>query len=360
MKRALITGITGQDGSYLAEYLLEKGYQVHGLVRPASGSNLDRIGHLLGGPQLQLHEGDLTDGGRLVRVLAEVRPEEIYNLGAQTHVAKSFESADLTMEINARGVLRLLEGIRVLDLSSSTRFYQASTSELFGSVSRSPQNEETPFHPRSPYGVSKLFAHWITVNFREAYGLFACCGILFNHESPRRGEDFVTRKVTRAMARIATGLQSDLYLGNLDALRDWGHARDYVRMPWKMLQQKSPEDFVIATGVQSSVRDFVTWAAEDVGIALAFEGHGQEEIGIAAAVSGDAATHVMPGQILVRVDPRFYRPSEVGSLRGDAAKAKELLNWQPKITARELCREMAEADLEIALQERFSGASDRS
>ncbi|MBL6758092.1 MAG: GDP-mannose 4,6-dehydratase [Planctomycetes bacterium] len=358
MKSALITGITGQDGSYLAEDLLQRGYTVHGLVRPSSTRSRWRIDHLCSEERLHLHEGDLTDGSRVTRLLAELAPDEVYNLAAQTHVAKSFESPELTAEVNALGVVRLLSAIRTLGLGARTRFYQASTSELFGAVPESPQSEQTPFHPRSPYGASKLHAHWVTVNSREAHGLFACCGILFNHESPRRGEEFVTRKITRGLARASQGLQGAVPLGNLDARRDWGHARDYVRMQWQMLQQEVPEDFVIATGTQHSVREFVSWAGEDLGISLSFEGKGSEEVARVSSVTGESAAHVVPGQVLVRVEPQLFRPTEVGSLCGDASKAKRRLGWRPTVSARQLCTEMVAADLDLALKERFSQASD--
>ncbi|RMH45805.1 MAG: GDP-mannose 4,6-dehydratase [Alphaproteobacteria bacterium] len=352
-KRALITGITGQDGSYLAEFLLEKGYEVHGIKRRASLFNTQRIDHIYqdpheANPQLRLHYGDLTDTSNLTRILAEVRPDEVYNLGAQSHVAVSFEVPEYTADVDAIGTLRLLEAIRFLGLEKTTRFYQASTSELYGQVAESPQTERTPFHPRSPYAVAKLYAYWITVNYREAYGMYACNGILFNHESPRRGETFVTRKITRGLANIAQGLERCLYMGNIDALRDWGHARDYVRMQWLMLQQDTPDDFVIATGEQHSVREFLTWAAEDLGISLRFEGTGLDEVGVVEAVSGDRAPAVRPGDVIVRIDPRYFRPAEVETLLGDPTKAREKLGWVPEIGPREMCREMVEEDLKIA------------
>jgi GDPmannose 4,6-dehydratase len=358
MKSAFITGITGQDGSYLAEDLLQRGYAVHGLVRPSSSHSGWRIDHLRSDKRLFLHDGDVTDGSRVTRLLGEIAPDEVYNLAAQTHVAKSFESPELTAEVNALGAVRLLSALQALGLGGRTRFYQASTSELFGAVPDSPQSEQTPFHPRSPYGASKLYAHWVTVNFREAHGFFACCGILFNHESPRRGEEFVTRKITRGLARVSQGLQGEIRLGNLDARRDWGHAQDYVRMQWQMLQQDVPEDFVIATGTQHSVREFVCWAAEDLGISLSFEGQGPEEIARVSSVTGDSAAHVAPGQVLVRVAPRLFRSAEVGSLCGDASKARRQLGWRPSVSARQLCTEMVAADLELALKERFSQASN--
>lgn len=355
MKRkvALITGITGQDGSYLAEFLLAQGYEVHGIKRRASSFNTQRIDHIYQDPhdpqpRLILHYGDLTDSSNLIRIVQQVQPDEIYNLGAQSHVAVSFESPEYTADVDALGTLRLLEAVRLLGLQHKTRFYQASTSELYGLVQEVPQRETTPFYPRSPYAVAKLYSYWITVNYREAYGMYACNGILFNHESPRRGETFVTRKITRGLCHIAQGLERCLYLGNLDALRDWGHARDYVRMQWLMLQQDAPEDFVIATGQQHSVRDFVRWTAEELGITLRFEGQGVEERAVVEAVQGDKAPHVRPGDVIVRVDPRYFRPAEVETLLGDPTKAREKLGWQPTITARELCAEMVAADLKIA------------
>ncbi|MEW6169416.1 MAG: GDP-mannose 4,6-dehydratase [Pseudomonadota bacterium] len=352
MKRALITGITGQDGSYLAELLLEKGYEVHGIKRRASLFNTDRIDHLYQDPhekdrRLVLHYGDLTDSTNLIRVVQQVQPDEIYNLGAQSHVAVSFESPEYTANSDAIGTLRLLEAIRILGLEKKTRFYQASTSELYGKVQEIPQRETTPFYPRSPYGVAKLYAYWITVNYRESYGMYACNGILFNHESPVRGETFVTRKITRAIARIALGLQDCLYLGNLNSLRDWGHARDYVEMQWLMLQQAQPEDFVIATGVQYSVRQFVERAAGELGISVAWEGKGVDEVGIVFAVA-DKEIKLKPGQKIVAVDPRYFRPAEVETLLGDPTKAKEKLGWTPRTTFEELVREMVTEDLKSA------------
>lgn len=349
-RRALITGITGQDGSYLAELLLGKGYEVHGLKRRASSFNTQRVDHLyqdphLGDGRFRLHYGDLTDALSLTRLIAELEPDEIYNLGAQSHVGVSFETPEYTAEVDGLGTLRLLEAIRFLKLESRTRFYQASTSELYGLVAESPQTERTPFHPRSPYGVAKLYAHWITVNYREAYGLFACAGILFNHESPRRGETFVTRKITRGLCRVAAGLDPCLYLGNLDARRDWGHAKDYVRAMWMMLQQDRPDDYVIATGVQHSVRDFVTWTAAELGITLAFEGSGTEEHAIVTAVTGARAAALKPGDVILRIDPRYFRPAEVETLLGDATRAREKLGWMPEITAREMCAEMVAAEI---------------
>ena len=353
MKTALITGITGQDGSYLAEFLLEKGYEVHGIKRRASLFNTQRIDHIYQDPhsnhqQLKLHYGDLTDSSNLTRILAEVQPDEIYNLGAQSHVAVSFEVPEYTADVDAMGTLRLLEAIRFLGMEKKTRFYQASTSELYGLVQEVPQSEATPFHPRSPYGVAKLYAYWICVNYREAYGIYACNGILFNHESPRRGETFVTRKITRGLANIAQGLEPCLYMGNIDALRDWGHARDYVRMQWMMLQQEEPEDFVIATGQQYSVREFIIWSAEELGITLRFEGEGVEEVGVVDSVSGELAPAIQRGQVIVRIDPSYFRPAEVETLLGDPTKAKEELGWVPEITAREMCAEMVAEDLKTA------------
>jgi GDPmannose 4,6-dehydratase len=350
IKKALITGITGQDGSYLAELLLSKGYEVHGIKRRASSFNTQRIDHLYQDPhienaRLKLHYGDLTDSSNLTRIMQEVQPDEVYNLGAQSHVAVSFESPEYTADVDAMGTLRLLEAIRFLGLEKKTRFYQASTSELYGLVQETPQRESTPFHPRSPYGVAKLYAYWITVNYREAYGLYACNGILFNHESPRRGETFVTRKITRGLANIAQGLEKCLYLGNMDALRDWGHARDYVEMQWLMLQQSQPEDFVIATGIQFSVREFVLHAAERLGITISFEGSGINEKGIVTAIKGDDAPKLNLGDTIIAVDPNYFRPAEVETLLGDASNAKNKLGWTPKITINELIDEMIGCDL---------------
>jgi GDPmannose 4,6-dehydratase len=349
-KVALITGITGQDGSYLAEFLLEKDYVVHGIKRRSSLFNTDRIDHIYQDPHIEnarfrLHYGDLSDTSNLVRIVQETRPDEIYNLGAMSHVAVSFESPEYTADVDAIGTLRLLEAIRILGLETKTRFYQASTSELYGLVQETPQKETTPFYPRSPYAVAKLYAYWITVNYREAYGMYACNGVLFNHESPRRGETFVTRKVTRALANIAQGLEACVYMGNMDALRDWGHAKDYVRMQWLMLQQNEPEDFVIATGLQYSVRQFIEWSAQELGMRIRFEGHGTSEVGVVASVEGHKAPAVRPGQVIVRVDPRYFRPTEVETLLGDPGKAKAKLGWQPEISARDLCAEMVAADL---------------
>lgn len=353
MKKALITGVTGQDGSYLAEFLLEKGYEVHGIKRRASLFNTQRVDHIYQDPHVEhqnfvLHYGDLTDSSNITRILQEVQPDEVYNLGAQSHVAVSFESPEYTADVDAMGTLRILEAIRLLGLEKKTKFYQASTSELYGLVQEIPQKETTPMYPRSPYAVAKLYAYWITINYRESYGMYACNGILFNHESPRRGETFVTRKITRGLANIAQGLEQCLYMGNMDALRDWGHAKDYVRMQWMMLQQEQPEDFVIATGVQYSVREFITWSAKELGITLRFEGEGVDEQGIVEAVEGDDAPSVNVGDVLVKVDPRYFRPAEVETLLGDPSKAKEKLGWTPEITTQEMCAEMVAEDLQTA------------
>ena len=358
MKRALITGVTGQDGSYLAEFLLEKGYEVHGIKRRASLFNTQRVDHIYEDPHVEharfkLHYGDLTDSSNLTRLISEIRPDEVYNLGAQSHVAVSFEAPEYTADVDAMGTLRLLEAIRFLGLEKTTRFYQASTSELYGLVQEIPQKETTPFHPRSPYGVAKLYAYWITVNYRESYGMYACNGILFNHESPRRGETFVTRKITRGIANISQGLEKCLYLGNLDALRDWGHAKDYVRMQWMMLQQETAEDFVIATGKQISVREFVRLSAKEAGITLEFSGTGVDEIATVAAVDSQTAPGVSVGDIIVRVDPRYFRPAEVETLLGDPTKAKEKLGWRPEISVEEMCAEMVASDLESARRHAF-------
>jgi len=354
-KVALITGVTGQDGSYLAEFLLEKGYEVHGIKRRASQFNTQRVDHIYQDPHIEnanfkLHYGDLTDSSNLTRILKEVQPDEVYNLGAQSHVAVSFESPEYTADVDGMGTLRLLEAIRFLGLEKKTRFYQASTSELYGLVQEIPQKETTPFYPRSPYAVAKLYAYWITVNYREAYGIYACNGILFNHESPRRGETFVTRKITRGLANIAQGLEQCLYMGNMDALRDWGHAKDYVRMQWMMLQQDQPEDFVIATGVQYSVRQFIQWSAEHLGVELAFEGKGVDEVAVVKAITGDKAPALKVGDVIVRVDPRYFRPAEVETLLGDPTKAKEKLGWVPEITVQQMCEEMVVSDLIVARQ----------
>lgn len=362
MKKALITGITGQDGSYLAELLLKKGYEVHGIKRRASSFNTQRIDHLYQDPhdvdpKLKLHYGDLTDSSNLTRILEQIRPDEVYNLGAQSHVAVSFESPEYTADVDAMGTLRLLEAIRFLGLEKTTRFYQASTSELYGLVQEIPQRETTPFYPRSPYAVAKLYAYWITVNYRESYGIYACNGILFNHESPRRGETFVTRKITRGLANIAQGLETCLYMGNMDALRDWGHAKDYVEMQWLMLQQEQPEDFVIATGVQYSVRQFISWSAAELGIELEFQGNGVEEVGVIKSIQGDKAPSVKVGDVIVRVDPRYFRPAEVETLLGDPSYAKQKLGWEPTTTVQEMCSEMIAEDLKIAQQHAFMKAN---
>ncbi|MFM2482031.1 GDP-mannose 4,6-dehydratase [Celerinatantimonas sp. YJH-8] len=362
MKKALITGVTGQDGSYLAEFLLEKGYEVHGIKRRASSLNTKRIDHLYqdpheNNPKLKLHYGDLSDSSNLTRILQEVQPDEVYNLAAQSHVAVSFESPEYTADVDALGTLRLLESIRFLGLEKKTRFYQASTSELYGLVQETPQKESTPFYPRSPYAVAKLYAYWITVNYRESYGMYACNGILFNHESPRRGETFVTRKITRGLANIAQGLDSCLYMGNMDSLRDWGHAKDYVQMQWLMLQQEKPDDFVIATGRQYSVRQFIIWSASELGIELEFQGTGVDEIGVVKSVSGEDAPNINVGDIIVRVDPRYFRPAEVETLLGDPAKAKRKLGWEPATTVEQMCSQMMKEDLKIAKQHAFMKAN---
>ncbi len=350
MKTALITGVTGQDGSYLAEFLLEKGYVVHGIKRRASSFNTQRVDHIYQDPHIEnahfiLHYGDLSDSSNLTRIIQQTQPDEIYNLGAQSHVAVSFESPEYTADVDGMGTLRILEAIRILGLEKKTRFYQASTSELYGLVQESPQTETTPFYPRSPYAVAKLYAYWITVNYREAYGMYACNGILFNHESPRRGETFVTRKITRGLANMAQGLEACMYLGNIDALRDWGHAKDYVEVQWLMLQQEQPDDFVIATGMQYSVRQFIQWAAEELGISLRFEGRGVSEQAIVAAIVGDKAPALKEGDTIVKVDPRYFRPTEVEALLGNAAKARQKLGWVPKITVQKMCQEMVAHDL---------------
>jgi len=342
-KVALITGVTGQDGSYLAEFLLEKGYTVHGIKRRASSFNTQRVDHIYQDPHVdnarfKLHYGDLSDSSNLTRIIQETQPDEIYNLGAQSHVAVSFESPEYTADVDAMGTLRILEAIRILGLEKKTRFYQASTSELYGLVQETPQKETTPFYPRSPYAVAKLYAYWITVNYREAYGMYACNGILFNHESPRRGETFVTRKITRGLANISQGLEDCLYMGNIDALRDWGHAKDYVRMQWMMLQQDKPEDFVIATGKQYSVREFIEWTASELGMQIRWEGEGVNEAGY------------VDGKAIVKIDSRYFRPTEVDALLGDPTKAKQKLGWAPEITAQEMCAEMVEYDLAQAKQ----------
>tara|TARA_R110001592_G_scaffold23980_11_gene93175 strand:- start:1888 stop:3027 length:1140 start_codon:yes stop_codon:yes gene_type:complete len=355
-KVALITGVTGQDGSYLAEFLLEKGYEVHGIKRRASLFNTARVDHIYQDRHEKnvsffMHYGDLTDSSNLTRILKEVQPDEVYNLGAQSHVAVSFEAPEYTADVDAMGTLRLLEAIRFLGLEKKTRFYQASTSELFGLVQEIPQKETTPFYPRSPYAVAKMYAYWITVNYRESYGMYACNGILFNHESPRRGETFVTRKITRALANISQGLEKCLYLGNMDALRDWGHAKDYVRMQWMMLQQEQPEDFVIATGTQITVREFVTLSAKELGISLKFEGEGVEEKAIIEAIADEAlCPGISVGDVIVQVDPKYFRPAEVETLLGDPSNAKNKLGWVPEITVETMCAEMVQHDLQKAKQ----------
>ena len=354
-KVALITGVTGQDGSYLAEFLLEKGYIVHGIKRRASLFNTQRVDHIYQDQHTEkvnfkLHYGDLTDTSNLIRIVQETQPDEIYNLGAQSHVAVSFESPEYTADVDAIGALRILEAIRILGLEKKTRFYQASTSELYGLVQETPQKETTPFYQRSPYAVAKMYAYWMTVNYREAYGIYACNGILFNHESPRRGETFVTRKITRGLANISQGLEACLYMGNMDALRDWGHAKDYVRMQWMMLQQEKPEDFVIATGVQYSVRQFILWTAEELGITLTFKGTGVNEQGVVSKVDSNISPAVHVGDVLVKVDPRYFRPTEVETLLGDPTKAKQKLGWVPEITVQDMCKEMVETDLAQARQ----------
>lgn len=368
MKKALVTGITGQDGSYLAEFLLSKGYEVHGIKRRSSSFNTGRIDHIFQDPhelegRLHLHHGDLTDASNLTRIVREVQPDEIYNLGAQSHVAVSFESPEYTADVDALGALRLLEAVRFLGLESKTKFYQASTSELYGLVQESPQKESTPFYPRSPYAVAKLYAYWICVNYREAYGIYACNGILFNHESPRRGETFVTRKITRALGHIALGLQDCLYIGNLDAYRDWGHAKDYVRMQWMMLQQPHPNDYVIATGHQYSVRQFLVKAAFNIGVELEFQGNGVEEVAVVKSVDSCLAPSIKVNDVIVRIDPRYFRPAEVESLLGDPTRAKLELGWEPEVSFDDLVSEMMEHDLHFAKQHallRASGYASRT
>ena len=360
-KTALITGITGQDGSYLAEFLLEKGYEVHGIKRRASSFNTERIDHIYEGPhtkdrKLVLHYGDLSDGSNITRIIQQVQPDEIYNLAAQSHVAVSFEEPEYTADVDGLGTLRILEAVRLLGMEKKTRIYQASTSELYGLVQETPQTEKTPFYPRSPYGVAKLYAFWITVNYREAYGMYACNGILFNHESPRRGETFVSRKITRALCNISQGLEQCLYMGNMDAKRDWGHARDYVEMQWLMLQQEVAEDFVIATGQQTSVRDFIIRAANELGITITFEGQGLEEVGKVAAIDSSKADPnitVAVGDVLVGVDAKYYRPTEVETLLGDPTKAKTKLGWQPTTTLDDMIKEMIDTDLIAARKNRL-------
>jgi GDPmannose 4,6-dehydratase len=354
-KVALITGVTGQDGSYLTEFLLEKGYIVHGIKRRASLFNTNRVDHLYQDPHIDhrnfvLHYGDLSDSSNLTRIIQQTQPDEIYNLGAQSHVAVSFESPEYTADVDGIGALRILEAIRILGLEKKTRFYQASTSELYGLVQEIPQKETTPFYPRSPYAVAKLYAYWITVNYREAHGIYACNGILFNHESPRRGETFVTRKITRGLANIAQGIEKCLYMGNMDALRDWGHAKDYVRMQWMMLQQEKPEDFVIATGIQYSVRDFISKSAAELGVQLEFKGQGVDEIAVVTSIKGNDAPGLKNGDIIVKVDPHYFRPTEVETLLGDPTNAKNKLGWVPEITLDEMIKEMVSYDLVQAKQ----------
>jgi GDPmannose 4,6-dehydratase len=357
-KVALITGITGQDGSYLAEFLIQKGYEVHGIKRRSSSLNTQRIDHIYQDPHVEnknfvLHYGDLTDSSNLTRIIQKIKPTEIYNLGAQSHVAVSFESPEYTSDVDAMGTLRLLESIRLLGMTDKVRFYQASTSELYGKVQEIPQTETTPFYPRSPYAVAKLFAYWSVVNYRESYGMFACNGILFNHESPRRGETFVTRKITRGLCNISQGLETCLYMGNINSLRDWGHAKDYVQMQWMMLQQDKPEDFIISTGTQHSVREFITWSAAELGINLRFEGDGINEIGIIESLSSSNDHAVSIGDTIVRIDPRYFRPAEVETLLGDPSKAKSKLGWEPTISVQEMCKEMIAIDLNIAKKYKF-------
>ena len=353
MKKALITGVTGQSGSYLAEFLLDKGYEVHGIKRRASSFNTQRIDHIFQDPhilgaQFKLHYGDLTDTSNLTRLIGDIEPDEIYNLGAQSHVAVSFEAPEYTADVDAIGTLRLLEAIRFLGLEQKTRFYQASTSELYGLVQETPQRETTPFYPRSPYAVAKMYAYWIAGNYRESYGMYTCNGILFNHESPRRGETFVTRKITRGLSNIALGLEKCIFMGNIDSLRDWGHAKDYVKMQWMMLQQETPEDFVIATGVQYSVREFIQWAGRELGLTIEFSGKDVDEVGTISFIEGDLAPALSVGDVVVRIDPRYFRPAEVDTLLGDPTKAKEKLGWVPEITAQEMCAEMVREDLKAA------------
>ena len=353
MKRALITGITGQDGSYLTEFLLDKGYEVHGIKRRSSSFNTQRLDHLYQDSHtenvnLKLHYGDLTDSSNLTRIIKDIEPDEIYNLGAQSHVAVSFDSPEYTSDVDAMGTLRLLEAIRFLKLENKTRFYQASTSELYGLVQEMPQSETTPFHPRSPYAVAKMYAYWIAVNYRESYGIYACNGILFNHESPRRGETFVTRKITRGLSNIALGIESCLYMGNIDALRDWGHAKDYVRMQWMMLQEDTPDDFVIATGKQYSVREFIKWSARELGLEISFSGNGIDEIATIENIDGDLAPALKVGDVIMKIDPRYFRPAEVETLLGDPSKAKIKLGWVPEISAQEMCAEMIIEDYKLA------------
>lgn len=361
---ALITGITGQDGSYLAEFLLEKGYEVHGIKRRSSSFNTERLDHIFQDPhsldpRLYLHYGDMTDSSNLIRLIGSIKPTEIYNLAAQSHVAVSFDVPEYTADVVAIGALRILEAVRLLGMERTCKIYQASTSELYGDVRETPQTETTPFYPRSPYAVAKMYAYWMCVNYRESYGIFACNGILFNHESPRRGETFVTRKITRGLANISVGLESCLYMGNIDAMRDWGHAKDYVRMQWLMLQQDTPDDYVIATGKQYSVREFITWAASDLGFKIKFEGLGLDMIGVVSSIDDEKKSelNINVGDVVVRIDPRYFRPAEVETLLGDPSKAKKILGWEPEISARTMCEEMVRIDLvkaknEMLLQEK--------
>ena len=353
MKKALITGITGQDGSYLTEFLLDKGYEVHGIKRRSSSFNTQRLDHIYQDPHienvnLRLHYGDLTDSSNLTRIIKDIEPDEVYNLAAQSHVAVSFDSPEYTADVDAMGTLRMLEAIRFLNLENKTRFYQSSTSELYGLVQEIPQRETTPFYPRSPYAVAKMYAYWIAVNYRESYGMYACNGILFNHESPRRGETFVTRKITRGLSNIALGIESCLYMGNIDALRDWGHAKDYVRMQWMMLQEDTPDDFVIATGKQYSVREFIKWSAQELGLEISFSGNGIDEIARIESIDGDLAPALKVGDVIMKIDPRYFRPAEVETLLGDPTKAKAKLGWVPEITAQEMCAEMVAEDYKAA------------
>ena len=355
MKKALITGVTGQDGSYLAEFLLNKGYEVHGIKRRASSLNTQRIDHIYEGPQsnnarFKLHYGDLTDSSNLTRIIRDIEPDEIYNLGAQSHVAVSFETPEYTSDVDAIGALRILEAVRFLGLEKKSRFYQASTSELYGEALETPQTEKTPFNPQSPYAIAKLYAYWTTINYRKAYGMFACNGILFNHESPRRGETFVTRKITRGLANVSVGLEDCLYMGNIDALRDWGDAQEFVEMQWLMLQQEKPDDYVIATGKQYSIREFIAWTAKELGIELQFSGKGENEIAIVAGFYKDNKSVLNVGDVVMRVDPYYYRPAEVSSLLGDPSKARVQLGWVPKKTAQQICSEMTRSDLKLAQQ----------
>ena len=354
-KKALITGVTGQGGSYLAEFLIDKGYIVHGIKRRSSSLNTERIDHIYQDPHLKkrnfiLHYGDLTDGSNLTKIVQQTQPDEIYNLGAQSHVAVSFETPEYTSDVNALGTLRLLESIRILNLKKKTRFYQASTSELYGLTKKKPQNEKTPFYPRSPYGISKLYAYWICVNYREAYGIYACNGILFNHESKRRGETFVTRKITRSLSNIALGNEKCLYIGNLHAVRDWGHAKDYARMQWMMLQQKKPEDFVIATGAQHSVRQFIEKCLVYLGVTIKWLGKGKNEYGVVEKIIGNKVPGIKRGKIIIRVDPRYFRPTEVDNLLGDPSKARQKLGWKPKISLKSLIKEMIDNDYKRAIK----------